>query len=206
MGRRRGLNDAVLGLARSNVLRIEVRRAIRSSALAFRALRSATSLSRTSARAAFSAMASTMALSASTLSGRSKTDAGMIQAYFHPDGAHFRPRDSFCRSDLPNKLRRLHCHRMNAFPIHAVDERHQLRMIELNPLCAIRGQQNCAFLQALRVKTNPRSIPKDNFDSVGHGIHAERTARGSRVANGFRRPPPPHGCTISPTNDFDDQP
>ncbi|MEI9915725.1 MAG: hypothetical protein WDN29_07860 [Methylovirgula sp.] len=102
-------------------------------------------------------MASTMALSASTLSGRSKTGAGMtqIRAYFHPDGAHFRPRDSLCRSDLPNKLRRLRCHRMNPLPIHAVDERQQLRLIELNPAMPDLRPAKLRFLQALRVKTNP---------------------------------------------------
>ncbi|HEY0146652.1 MAG TPA: hypothetical protein VGB93_11000 [Methylovirgula sp.] len=103
-----------------------------------------------------------------------------IRAYFHPDGAHFRPRDSLCRSDLPNKLRRLRCHRMNPLPIHAVDERQQLRLIELNPAMPDLRPAKLRFLQALRVKTNPRSIPKYDFDSVGPlgAKNVKRTVKG----------------------------
>src|ERR1700722_7760982 len=68
---------------------------------------------------------------------------------------------------LPSKLRRFHGHRVNAFPVHSIDQRHQLSLVELNPAMPDLRPAKLRLLKTFRIKTDAGSIPKYDFDSVG---------------------------------------
>jgi len=162
--------------ARSKAFRIWVSRSMRSSASAFLAFR----------------------VSISSGSCRSGGVMTSTRAYFAPVFLPFQAVDSLCRRHLPNNLRRLHRHRAHPFPVHAVNQRHELGMVELDSVVAYPRPAKLRFLQPLGVKADPGSIPPDDLDPVSpttdilHTVLVSRRSpiRGIRCLGarcGFRR-------------------
>jgi hypothetical protein len=59
-----------------------------------------------------------------------------------------------------------HKHRTNLLPVHAVHQREELGMVELNPMMPDAGPAELRFLEALGIKAKAGSIPPNNLYSV----------------------------------------
>ncbi|MFW8642073.1 DUF5372 family protein [Rhizobium beringeri] len=120
-------------------------------------------------------MARTMAFRVSTSSGSCRSGGVMrpTRAYFAPVFLPFQAVDSLRRRHLPNNLRRLHRHRADPFPVHAVNERHKLSMIELHPVVADPRPAELRLL--LAACTSHRNAASTNADTqlvrVTHPFH-----------------------------------
>ncbi len=67
---------------------------------------------------------------------------------------------------LPNNLRPLHRHDANPLPVHAIDERQKLGMVELNPVMTDPRLAELRFFQPLGIKADAGAVPPDDFHSV----------------------------------------
>ena len=67
---------------------------------------------------------------------------------------------------LSSKYRRFYHYGTNPFPIQAVEQRHELGMVELHPSGPDPRPAERGFLEPLGKEADPAAIPPDNLDPV----------------------------------------
>ncbi|MER9217297.1 hypothetical protein NKI54_36090, partial [Mesorhizobium sp. M0663] len=72
-----------------------------------------------------------------------------IRAYSRAIFPRFQLPDSSCRRVLPNRLRPPDGLRSNPFPVHSVNQSHELSMIELDPVVADPRPAELRLIQPL---------------------------------------------------------
>jgi hypothetical protein len=141
-------------LARWNISRIEVSRAIRSSAVTLAAFNRSIS-AWFDARS--EAMASTIALSASRSSGICRS-AGVMAGSEHKTtwiSSTFQRTKSVCRRLLPSRLRSAHGDGTHLLPVHPIDQRQELSLAQLHAVMANARPAERGLLQPLGIKAKP---------------------------------------------------
>lgn len=67
---------------------------------------------------------------------------------------------------LSSRYRRFYHYGTNPFPIQAVEQRHELGMVELHPSGPDPRPAERGFLEPLGKEADPAAIPPDNLDPV----------------------------------------
>lgn len=86
---------------------------------------------------------------------------------------------------LTSKYRRFYHYGTNPFPIQAVEQRHELGMVELHPSGPDPRPAERGFLEPLGKEADPAAIPPDNLDPVRplSPEHVKRPLNGSLPAS-----------------------
>src|SRR5271168_446050 len=113
-------------------------------------------------------MATTIALSASTSSGSSATAIviAAITAYSLPVSQSFQTPDSKCHRFSTQRLRPLHIHRSDFLPVQPIDQRKQLRVVQLHRGWPNPGPAELRFLKCLGKQTHPCAVEPNRLDPV----------------------------------------